>query len=192
MFTLAICCLTMCWFTLIHGPNIPSSYAIWFFTTSDFNFTTTHIHYWELCLLWLSLFILSGAISLLFPSSILNTYWPGGLIFQCRVFCLFIPFKFVGFSQQEYWSGLPFPLPVDHALSELSSMTHPSWVALHGMAHSFIELDEVWSLWSVWLVSCDCSFHSVCPLMDKDKRLMEASGWERLTVGEIFKWIQIS
>ena len=27
-------------------------------------------------------------------------------------------------------------------LSELSTMTHPSWVALHGMAHSFIELDE--------------------------------------------------
>ena len=27
-------------------------------------------------------------------------------------------------------------------LSELSTMTHPSWVALHGMAHSFIELDK--------------------------------------------------
>ena len=58
----------------------------------------------------------------------------------CRVFCLFIPFMFVGFSQQEYWSGLPFPLPVDHALSELSTMTRPFQVALHGMAHSFIEL----------------------------------------------------
>ena len=46
----------------------------------------------------------------------------------------------MGFSQQEYWSGLPFPLPVDHALSELSTMTRPFQVALHGMAHSFIEL----------------------------------------------------
>ena len=27
-------------------------------------------------------------------------------------------------------------------LSELSTMTCPSWVALHGMAHSFIELDS--------------------------------------------------
>ena len=27
-------------------------------------------------------------------------------------------------------------------------------------------------------------FHSVCPLMDKDKKLMEASWWERLTEGE--------
>ena len=35
-----------------------------------------------------------------------------------------------------------FPSPVDHVLSEISTMTHPSWVALHGMAHSFIELDK--------------------------------------------------
>ena len=27
-------------------------------------------------------------------------------------------------------------------MSELSAMTHPSGVALHGMAHSFIELDK--------------------------------------------------
>ena len=55
-------------------------------------------------------------------------------------FCLFI--LFMGFSKQEYWSGLPFPFQVDHILSELSTMTRPSWVALHGMAHSFIELDK--------------------------------------------------
>ena len=29
-----------------------------------------------------------------------------------------------------------------HILSELSTMTRPSWVALHHMAHSFIELDK--------------------------------------------------
>ena len=29
-------------------------------------------------------------------------------------------------------SGLPFPSPVDHILSELSTMTRPSWVASHG------------------------------------------------------------
>ena len=49
---------------------------------------------------------------------------------------------FKGFSRQEYLSGLPFPSPVDHILSELSTTTHPSWVALHGMVHSFIELDN--------------------------------------------------
>ena len=31
-------------------------------------------------------------------------------------FCLFI--LFMGFSRQEYWSGLPFPSPVDHVLSD--------------------------------------------------------------------------
>ena len=48
----------------------------------------------------------------------------------------------MGFSRQEYRSGLPFPSPVDPVLSELSTMTHPSCVALHGMSHSFIELDK--------------------------------------------------
>ena len=35
-----------------------------------------------------------------------------------------------------------------------------------------------------WLVFCDCGFQSVRPLMEMDKRLMEASRWERLTEGE--------
>ena len=46
----------------------------------------------------------------------------------------------MGFSRQEYWNGSPFPPPVKYALSELSTMTHQSWVALHGMAHSFTKL----------------------------------------------------
>ena len=44
---------------------------------------------------------------------------------------------FMGFSRQEYWSILPFPSPVDHISSVLSTVTCPSWVALHIMAHSF-------------------------------------------------------
>ena len=36
-------------------------------------------------------------------------------------------------------------------------------------------------MWSYWLVFCDCGFHSVCPLMEKGKRLMEASSGERQT-----------
>ena len=34
------------------------------------------------------------------------------------------------------------PSAVDHILSDLSTMTCLSWVALRGMAHSFIELDK--------------------------------------------------
>ena len=76
--------------------------------------------------------ILSGVISPLISSSILGTYQPGEFIFHCPIFCLSI--LFMGFSRQEYWSGLPFPSPVDHILSDLSTMTRPSWVAPHGMA----------------------------------------------------------
>ena len=39
-------------------------------------------------------------------------------------------------------------------------------------------------MWSVWLVFCDCGFQSACLLMHRNKRLMEASWWERLTEGE--------
>ena len=80
-------------------------------------------------------------------------YWArtnlGSSSFSVQSFYLFI--LFMGFSKQEYWSGLPFPSPVDHVLSELSAMTCPSWVALHSMAHSFIRL--VIFLW-LWFSVC--------------------------------------
>ena len=41
---------------------------------------------------------------------------------------------------QEYWSGLPFPSPVDHVLSELFTLIQLCWVALLDMTNSFIEL----------------------------------------------------
>ena len=101
----------------------------------------------------------------------------GSSSFSVISLCLFILFR--GFSRQEYWSGFPFPYLVDHVLSELFTMIYSFWTALQGMAHSFIEF-RLWSMWSVWLVFCDCGFHSVSPLMDKDKKLMEASVWGKL------------
>ena len=65
------------------------------------------------------------------------TYWtPTNLrssSFSVLSFCLFI--LFMGFSWQECWSALPFPSPVDHILSGLSTMTPPSWVAPFSMAY---------------------------------------------------------
>ena len=53
-------------------------------------------------------------------------YWTpsnlGDSSFSVRTFCLFT--QFMRFSWQVYWGGLPFPPPVDHVLSELSTMTH--------------------------------------------------------------------
>ena len=106
---------------------------------SDFTSITSHIYNQALFSFWLRLFILSGAISLLFSNSILGTYQPGKLIFQCHIFLSF-------HTVHGVLSGLPLPSPADHILSELATMTHPPWVihvlSLHGMAHSFIELDK--------------------------------------------------
>ena len=104
-------------FRSIHGPNIPGSYAILLFTASDFTSISHHMHRWVLLSLWLCLFILSGVISPLISNSILGTYRPGEFTFSVLSFCLFI--LFMRFSRQEYLSGLPFPSPVDHILSEV-------------------------------------------------------------------------
>ena len=93
-------------------------------------------------------FFYFGSVSSFFLELFLHSfpvaYWaPTDLessSFSVLSFCLFI--LFMGFSRQEYWSGLPFPSPVDHVLSELCIMTHPSPVALHSMVHSFTELDK--------------------------------------------------
>ena len=64
-----------------------------------------------------------------------------GSSFSVISFSLFI--LFMGFSRQEYWSGLPLPSPVGPRFPRIhSTMTHPSCVALHSMTHSFIELDK--------------------------------------------------
>ena len=83
---------------------------------------------------------------LLFPTSILDTFqpregWWGGRS-SSGVISFFLFILFMGFLQQDYWSGLPFLPPVDHLLSEFFSMTRPSLVALYGMAHGFIELHK--------------------------------------------------
>ena len=81
-------------------------------------------------------------------------YWAptdlGSSSFIILLFCLFI--LFMGFPRQEYWSGLPFPSPVDHILSDLSTITYLSWVAPWAWL-SFIELDKAADMWLDWLFS---------------------------------------
>ena len=87
-----------------------------------------------LCLHSFWLFLHSSPVAYWEPTDL------GSSSFRVISFCLFL--LFMEFSRQECWSGLLFSSPVDHILSELSTMTRPSWVALHGMTHSFIELDK--------------------------------------------------
>ena len=139
MFTFAISCLTTAnlpWFIELTF-QVPMQYCSLQHLTllSPPNTSTAECHF-----RFDSLFIPSGAISPFFSSGILDTYQPGGFIFQCHIF---LPFHTVhGALKAKCWSGLPFPSPVDHVLSELSTMTHPSWVALHSMVHGFSELDK--------------------------------------------------
>ena len=124
LFTLAIS-----QFTLIHGPNIPGSYAILLFTALNFTSITSHIHKWVLFLLWLHLFILPGVISPLFSSSILDMYQPGEFIFQCSIF---LPFHTVhGVLKARmlkqfailFFSGSRFVRNLHHDLSVLGGPT---------------------------------------------------------------------
>ena len=66
---------------------------------------------------------------LLFISSMKTLSDPGRSSSGVKSFRLFI--LSTGFSQQEYWSRLPFPPPLDHVLSEVSTVTCASWVAPH-------------------------------------------------------------
>ena len=122
------------------SSNIPGCCAILFFTALDFTSITIHIHNWALfCFgsassFFVELFLYSSPVAYWIPADL------GSSSFSVVSLCLFI--LFMGFSRQECWSGLPLPSPVDHILSEFSAMTHPSWVALHSMAHTFIELDK--------------------------------------------------
>ena len=158
VFILAISCLTTS-NTLIHGPNIqiPVQYYSLQHQTlllSPVTSTTGHsFHFGSASSFFLELFLHWSPVAYWAPTEL------GSSSFWVLSFCLFI--LFMGFSRQEYWSGLPFPSPVDHVLSELSTMTRLSWVALHGMAHSFIEVDKA-VVHVISLVSFLWLWFSVC------------------------------
>ena len=127
-------------FAMIHGPNIPGSMQ--YCSLQHQNLLPSLVTSTTRCCFCF------GSVSSFFLELILHwspvAYWAptnlGSSSFSVLYFCLFI--LFMGFSRQEYWISLTFPSPVDHILSELSTMTRPFWVTPHGMAHSFIELEK--------------------------------------------------
>ena len=164
--TLAVSCLTLptCLDSWTQHSRFLCNIALYSFGPGFYH--QSHPRLGVVFSLWLHPFILSGVISPLITSSILGTYWPGEFIFQCPIFCLFI--LFMGFSREEYWSGLTFPSPVDHVLSAHSTIIRLSWMALHGIAYSFIELDKAVVHVIRWFIFCHCGFQSVCCLTKKD------------------------
>ena len=166
MFTLAISCLTtsslpwfmdltfqvpMQYFSLPHRTLLPSPVPST--TECCFCFGSVSLFFLELFLYW-------SPVAYLAPTDLWSSSFS---VLSFRLFLLFM-----GFSRQEYWSGLPFPSPVDHIWSELSTITRPFWVALHGMAYSFIELDKA-VVHVIRLVSFLWLWFSFClPLMEKN------------------------
>ena len=151
-FTLAISCLITSKFSLFHGPNIPDSYAILLFAALNFTLTTRHIHNWVSFLLWPSLFILSGTISnypVLFLSSILDMFWPSGFIFLFHIFLPSYTLYWVLTARILKWFAIP--PPVNHVLSELSTLTPPSWwpymaCFIASELHKPLRLTRLWSM----------------------------------------------
>ena len=121
---------------LIHGPNIPGSYAVLLFTASDLSSITSHIHKWVLFLLWLHPFILSGVISPLISSSILGTYQPGGFLFQ---YPIILPSLILSWGSQgkntkvvcHFFSGGPHSVrPLHHDPTVLGGPTRHGLVSV--------------------------------------------------------------
>jgi len=138
VFTLAIAYLTtssLPWLWTQHSGFLCSIALYGIGLASPVTFTTGHcFHFCSISSFFLDLFLHSCPVAYWAPTNL------GSSFLSVISFCLFI--LFMGFSRQEYWSGLPFPSPVDHVFSELSAMTCLSWVALHSLAHSFFELDK--------------------------------------------------
>ena len=117
-------------FALIHGPHIPSSYAILLFTASDLASTTSPIHNWGLFLLLLCLFIVSGVISPPISSSILGTYRPGEFLFQYPVILPFHTVHGVLKARILKWFAIPFSSGPHFGRTlhhDLSILGGPTW-----------------------------------------------------------------
>ena len=161
-YNLAISCLTISnlpWFMDLTF-KVPMQYCSLQHQTlfpSPVTFTTGHcFRFGSISSFFLELFLHSSPVAYGAPTDL------GSSSFSVISFCLFI--LFMVFSRQEYWSGLA----VDHILSDLSTMTRPSWVAPWAWL-GFIELDKaVVLVWLDWLVFCEYGFSVStlwCPLV---------------------------
>ena len=133
-FTLAISCLTtsnLPWFMDLTF-QVPMQYCSLQHQTLLLSPVTSTTGY-SFCVgsipsFFLELFLYWSPVAYWAPTNL------GSSCFSILSFCLFI--LFMGFLRQEYWSGLPFPSPVGHILSDLSSMTCPSGEPRGATAHS--------------------------------------------------------
>ena len=130
MFTLAISCLITSNLPSFMGltcqvPMLYCSLQHWSLLQSPVMSTTGCCFcFGSISSFFLELFLHSSPVAYWAPTDLGNSSF--------RVIYFFLFILFLGFSRQEYWSGLPFHSPGDCILSELSSMTQsilggPTW-----------------------------------------------------------------
>ena len=141
-FTLAISCLTasnLPWFMDLTF-QIPMQYCSLQHQTlllSPVTLTTGYCFcFGSIPSFFLELFLHWSPVAYLAPTNLGSSSF--------RILSFFLLILFMGFSRQEYWSGLPFPSPVDQRSD--FCQTSPPWPAHLGWPHmawlSFLELDK--------------------------------------------------
>ena len=167
-------------FALIHGPDIPGSYAILLFTASELASITSHIHSWVFFLLWLHPFILSGVFLHWSPVA----YWaPTDLGYQPLSVSYHFAFSYCSWGSQGKNTEVVF-----HSFLQWTTFCQisPPWPARLGLPHrhglvslSFIQgcgssVIRLTSFLWVW-------FQCVCPLMPSHNTYHLT--WVSLTLG---------
>ena len=108
-------------------------------------------------------------------------------IFQYHIFLPFHTVHEVLKSRMLTWFAIPFSSGPHfvRTLHDPAILGDPyrAWLIVS------LSYTRLWLIWSFWLVFCDCGFHSLCLLMDENKRLVQAHWRERLKVGPQRIWV---
>ena len=141
MFTLTISCLTtsnLPWFMDLTF-QVPMQYCSlqhWTLLPSPVTSTTgCCFRFGSVYPFFLELFLHSSPVAYWAPTNL------GSSSFSVISFCLFL--LFMGFLKARMLMWFAILFSSGPGFVRLSTMTHPSWVALHVMAQSLIELDKV-------------------------------------------------
>ena len=160
MFTLAIPCLTMSnlpWFMDLTF-QVPLKYChlqnLTLLSPPNTSTAEHHSHFGPAASCFLESLVISLCSS---PVAHCTPSYLGALSSGDISFCHFI--LLMGFSGQEYWSGLPFPPTVDHILLEHSTLTRPPWMALCAWPVALLSYASLFTMTRMW-------FMKVCKEMD--------------------------
>ena len=169
--------------TVIHRPNVPGSCAVLFFqhrtslSPPDICTTGYRFQFGSACSFFLKLFLCSSPVGCWTPTNLgvhlsvsylfaFSSCWWRSQGKKTEVVCWSL-LQWTTFCQ----NSPPWPLCL--------GWPYMAWLIVS------LSFTSPWYIWSFWLVFCDCGFHSLCPLMNEVKRLVEASWWERVAVGKI-------